>query len=385
MADRKIIEFQFSGGDDGNQPGRSLVPVTPQNTNLDPNEKRKAEQFGEILGESQAEAYSRFFGEFFEEWIKTFGGQAEAARKAEEDIIEGEFTVESGGGGKGKDPNDPFAFMDEPYGQGDWFKEWMDELGTEYRAHAELLDKVNAQYDEQTAQADALLEENNALIGVVGKTALAFTAFLLAARLFQEAVEDMAEAVGPFSAETNIAQVEGRIQQLEDQIQAAGQIGAETADLTRLQNEISREVRLSFTNFYDLISPILEFIGEAVLVLVSVIRGILEIGVFIKDIFQAGREFIAQYFPQWMVELSSGISLPLKGIHMLLKKIKGNTDKSVNQTTMETMDKLFGPDDFKFDPASIRENVEAGKATPPSSNSPAKFNTGLGSTDYPMY
>jgi uncharacterized membrane-anchored protein YhcB (DUF1043 family) len=160
MADGpKIIEFRSSdsGGGGSNGSGTSLVPVG--SNGLTSQQQEQVKHFGELL-DRQADEYARYYGQFFDEFINFFSDAANKARQAEEDIIDGEFSVGDGGSG-GNDPpggDDPFSFMDDGRHMPDDVRKWLDELEQEYKTQAELLERSNQAYDELTEQADGLLE-----------------------------------------------------------------------------------------------------------------------------------------------------------------------------------------------------------------------------------
>lgn len=356
MADsgKKIIEFISSdgggngGGSGSSSGGGALVPFG--STDLTPQAKQQAEQYGELLAATQAEAYARFFGDFFNEFTDFFSQAAERARAEEDNTIEGEFTVGgSGGNGEPPDDYDPFATS----GFSDDIQKWLDDLEAEYRHQNDIIERNNVAFDELTDQADRLGEEEESLIGTTGRMGIAIAAVTAAAYLFHEALEDMVEAVGPFSASLNEATAEATIQRMEDQARAAEQIGDDAADIQNLQNEMAREMRDIWREGLDALAPVFKFIGEALVILVTLARVIVQ-----------GINFIVSFFEGiWdsMPDMLKNILNPISGIHKVLNHLKGNSDRSLNKTTNEMMDKLFGPGDIPFDIDAIKQGVKSGR------------------------
>jgi hypothetical protein len=342
MADGpKIIEFRSSdsGGGGSNGSGTSLVPVG--SNGLTSQQQEQVKHFGELL-DRQADEYARYYGQFFDEFINFFSDAANKARQAEEDIIDGEFSVGDGGSG-GNDPpgDDPFSFMDDGRHMPDDVRKWLDELEQEYKTQAELLERSNQAYDELTEQADGLGTEMGAVASAAGTAGAALFALATVTFGFMRIVDEMVEAVGGFSAQVAQASANSRIQEIEDRIRLADEAGGDIATLEGIRSELASELRGSMRELIELVSPLLELIGKTLIDTANKIRLILEALSTISGYIEVAVEYLAE-------ELASKAEwIPLVGpaLRRFIEWMKSDNDVD-SKTLNQRIDALFDPENI---------------------------------------
>lgn len=346
MADGpKIIEFRSSDSGDGRNGsgGTSLVPVG--SNGLTSQQQEQVKHFGELL-DRQADEYARYYGQFFDEFINFFSDAANKARQAEEDIIDGEFSVGDGGSG-GNDPpggDDPFSFMDDGRHMPDDVRKWLDELEQEYKTQAELLERSNQAYDELTEQADGLLETQEEfainlehLDSVVEITVSTFLALITASLAYIKVTNELVEAVGGFSAEVVRASIRSRLQEIEDRLELAAQAGGIIADMEMARSDLASEYRHLMRELIELVGPTLTTIAKAMTATVGKVTMFTE----------AWNDF--NKFNQQLALFMAAIRAASEGNIIELIRIRKALEESNKENTTnlnQSIDNLFDPENI---------------------------------------